>query len=56
MEQSPRAMDNGLIGPMMMILVGCIFLIGQFVPGLGFDKLWPLLLIGAGAAALYSRR
>jgi thiol:disulfide interchange protein len=40
----------------MMILVGSIFLVHQFVPELGFDKLWPLLLIGAGVAALAVRR
>jgi hypothetical protein len=41
---------------MMTILVGTLFLISNFVPDLGFDKLWPLLLIGGGAAALLTRR
>ena len=48
--------DRGLIGPLMMILAGVIFLVNQFVPDLGFDKLWPLLLIAGGVAALYGRR
>ncbi|MBL8238201.1 MAG: hypothetical protein JNM66_12315 [Bryobacterales bacterium] len=48
--------QRGFIGPIMMILVGFIFLVNQFVPEIGFDKLWPLILIGGGAAALFGRR
>jgi thiol:disulfide interchange protein len=48
--------DRGLVGPLMMILVGAIFLVHQFVPEIGFDKLWPLLLIACGVAALFGRR
>ena len=48
--------DRSLVGPLMMILAGVIFLVNQFVPELGFDKLWPLLLIAVGGAALYGRR
>jgi len=40
----------------MMILAGVIFLVNQFVPGMGFDKLWPLLLIAGGVAAMFGRR
>lgn len=47
---------RGLVGPLMMILVGTILLISQFVPELGFHKLWPILLIGGGLAALFGRR
>ena len=48
--------DRSLFGPIMMILVGAIFLVNQFVPELGFDRLWPLLLIAGGVAALFGRR
>jgi len=48
--------DRSLAGPLMMILVGVIFLVNQFVPEWGFGKLWPLLLIAGGVAALYGRR
>jgi len=48
--------ERGLTGPLMMILVGVIFLVHQFVPEIGFDKLWPLLMIAGGLAALYNRR
>ena len=48
--------ERSLVGPLMTILVGVIFPVNQFVPELGFDKLWPLLLIAVGGAALYGRR
>ena len=48
--------DQSLAGPLMMIMAGAIFLLSEFVPELNFGKLWPLLLIGGGAAALFSRR
>ncbi len=56
MNTQPTTFDRSLVGPLMTILVGTILLISNFVPDLGFDKLWPLLLIGGGAAALFSRR
>ena len=56
MNTQPTTFDRSLVGPLMTILVGTIFLISNFVPDLSFDKLWPVLLIGGGAAALLSRR
>jgi len=40
----------------MMITVGSILLVGQFIPDMGFDKLWPVVIIAAGVATLLSRR
>jgi len=51
-----REQTRGITGPVVMILLGSILLISRFVPDLDFDKLWPLLLIGGGLAALFSRR
>lgn len=56
MNTQPNTADRGLVGPLMMILVGSILLISRFVPNLGFEELWPVLLIGCGVAALFSRR
>lgn len=47
---------RGLTGPLMMILVGVILLISRFVPELSFGDLWPVLLIGVGAAMIFDRR
>lgn len=47
---------RGLTGPLMMILLGVILLISRFVPDLSFGDLWPVLLIGVGAAMILDRR
>ena len=38
---------RGLMGPLMLIAVGAIFLIGEYTR-YGFRDLWPVLLIVAG--------
>jgi hypothetical protein len=38
---------RGLMGPLMLIAIGAIFLLGRFT-SIGFIKLWPVLLIIAG--------
>lgn len=48
--------ERGLVAPIMMIAIGSILLVSRFVPDFGFDKLWPLLLIAGGVAALFGRR
>lgn len=40
-----------LIGPIMLITIGVLFLIGQLTP-FGFGQLWPVLLIVGGVLAL----
>jgi hypothetical protein len=39
----------------MIIAVGTIFLVGQFLPEFDFGKMWPVLLIVAGVAGLFHR-
>ena len=42
----------GLTGPIILMALGVIFLIGQFVPDWGVGKTWPVLLIVIGLAKL----
>lgn len=42
-----RCRTRGLMGPLMLIAIGTIFLLGRFTPH-GFRELWPVLLIVAG--------
>jgi hypothetical protein len=42
-----RCRVRGLMGPLLLIATGAIFLLGRFT-SVGFVKLWPLLLIIAG--------
>jgi cell wall-active antibiotic response 4TMS protein YvqF len=45
----PRA---SLMGPVILITIGLMFLLAQFVPGWGFGKTWPALLIVIGVIKL----
>jgi hypothetical protein len=42
-----RCRMRGLMGPLMLIAIGTIFLLGRFTAH-GFRELWPVLFIIAG--------
>jgi hypothetical protein len=42
----------GLTGPILLIALGIMFLVGQFVPEWGVGKTWPVILIIVGLARL----
>lgn len=42
----------GLIGGLVLIGIGTIFLARELIPALDFDLLWPALLIGLGVVLL----
>ena len=42
-----------LAGPVLLITLGTIFLVQQFVPGWGIRKTWPLLLLAIGITKLF---
>jgi hypothetical protein len=42
---------RGLVGPIMLITIGLLFLIGEYTR-YGFGQLWPVLLIVGGILAL----
>ena len=44
----PYCKLRGLVGPMMMITVGVLFLFGRIQPRYSFFDLWPILLIVLG--------
>ncbi len=50
----------GLTGPIVLVALGVMFLLGQFAPGWGVSKTWPALLIVIGITKLlesaWSRR
>ena len=53
-----RCMCNGLMGPVVLITLGVLFLVGKMNFGHGFGDLWPILLVVIGlvkiAAAMAS--
>ena len=42
----------GLTGPILLIALGIMFLVGQFVPEWGVGKTWPVILIVIGLVRL----
>lgn len=48
--------DKSWIGGLILITLGMLFLIHQFVPFLDFDKTWPLFLIILGLIVIFGGR
>lgn len=48
----PTQHRASLMGPVVLIVIGLMFLISQFFPGWGFGKTWPALLIVIGVIKL----
>lgn len=42
----------GLTGPILLIALGVMFLVGQFIPEWGVGKTWPVILIVIGLSRL----
>jgi hypothetical protein len=48
----PRHHRGSLTGPVLLITLGTIFLMNQFVPGWDIGKTWPILLVVIGVVKL----
>ena len=46
-----RCRMRALMGPILLITIGVIFLLGRFTP-YGFERLWPVILLVAGGVLL----
>lgn len=51
-RRARRSRRPGLTGPILLIALGVMFLVGQFVPEWGVGKTWPVILIVVGLARL----
>ncbi|HEY3317037.1 MAG TPA: DUF5668 domain-containing protein [Coriobacteriia bacterium] len=54
-EDRPRR-RGGLVAGLVLIVIGLILLAQQYFPGLGFDRLWPLILVVIGLGMIFRRR
>ena len=50
LRRARRAQRIGLTGPILLIALGVMFLVGQLVPYWGVGKTWPVILIVIGLA------
>lgn len=44
---------NGIGGPVVLILIGVLFLLDEFTPELGIGRTWPVILIAIGILLLF---
>jgi hypothetical protein len=52
METASNPRKSGVAGPVILITLGLMLLIDQIVPGWGFGRTWPLLLVVIGVLKL----
>jgi hypothetical protein len=52
MPPSGPTHERSLAGPILLIALGIMFLLQEFVPEWGLHKTWPILLILIGVAKL----
>ena len=52
---SPRR-HGGLWGGVMLITIGGLFLISNFVPNISFHELWPVILIAVGVMIILNKK
>ncbi len=48
----PRCRTRGLMGPVILITIGVLFLIAEYSGRYSFGELWPVILIVIGAMKL----
>ena len=53
-EKEHRTGRGGLVFGLLLITIGVILLVDNFYPGLGFTRLWPVIIIAWGFAVLVS--
>ncbi len=48
----PSSQRGGLTGPVILITLGVMFLVEEFVPHWAFNRTWPVLLVVIGVLKL----
>lgn len=52
----PKRTNGSIVGGLILIVLGGLFLLDNFFPRIHFFDLWPLVLIGIGAALIINSR
>ena len=50
----PTARTGSFIAGIVLILMGTLFLINEFLPDFNFGRYWPVLLVVGGVALLFT--
>jgi phage shock protein C len=54
MKKNKEKERGNVIGGLILITIGLIFLVDQFLPWFSFGKLWPLILVAIGIGLLWN--
>ncbi len=52
-KKNPEKNNGTLIAGIMLIVLGCMFLMDRFIPHISFGDLWPLILVAIGVILIY---
>jgi len=53
-DQKCQKSHGNLIGGLVLITLGILFLIDKFVPRVDFGDLWPIILVVAGIGLIFN--
>ncbi|MBI3259024.1 MAG: PspC domain-containing protein [Ignavibacteriae bacterium] len=53
-ERANGKSKRNLMGGIILVTLGLIFLAGNYCPDIDFSNLWPLLLVAIGATTIYN--
>jgi phage shock protein PspC (stress-responsive transcriptional regulator) len=54
LKKMRRKNNESVIGGLVLLTLGVIFLADEFIPWFEFDKLWPLILVAVGAGIIWN--
>ena len=54
LKKMRRKNNESVIGGLVLLTLGVIFLADEFVPWFEFDKLWPLILVAVGSGIIWN--
>jgi phage shock protein C len=55
-QRRPRKDRGSIIGGIVMIVLGLLFLLERLVPDVRFSDYWPLILVAIGVGLLWNSR
>ncbi len=53
-DPAAKKSKRNLMGGILLITLGVIFLAGNYIPDIDFSNLWPLILVAIGATTIYN--
>lgn len=55
-HQTPRREKKGIVGGVVLVVLGLLFLADNLLPDVRFSDYWPLILVAVGIGLLFQSR